>query len=272
MSGLYAVLGDPIAQSLSPVIHNGWIRDNALDADYIAMQVPDGEMPYALDVLAGRGCDGLNVTAPNKLAALELATVATDRAKRIGAANTLWRTKNNDWHADNTDEPAFSAALAEHYGEPVSDKEVVVLGAGGAARAVVHALHREGAIILLANRTISKAETLLADYPGPAHRALSLEAGLDAAARADLVVNTTSLGHDGATLVLPAGTGRLLYDISYGKAAQAVLEPAAANGWKTADGLSMLVYQAAFAFDRWFGIIPSVDAAMTRAARVLEAV
>ena len=81
MTGLYAVLGDPISQSLSPLIHNGWMRDNALDADYIAMQVPDGDMREALDTLARKGCDGLNVTAPNKLAALELAADANRSSK-----------------------------------------------------------------------------------------------------------------------------------------------------------------------------------------------
>lgn len=272
MTGLYGVIGDPIAHSLSPLIHKGWMRDHHLDADYVAMQVPDGELPDALKTLAKRGCQGVNITLPHKLSALACADAATEQATRIGAANTLWLKENGCWGADNTDVPGFAAALKGHYGQSVTGKNILVLGAGGSARAVIDALDSGGANIVLANRTTSKAEALLKTYPGGRHLALSLADGLARAKEADIVINTTSLGHSGQRLELPTGHGRLFFDISYGKAAESIRADASAQGWETADGLSMLVHQAAFSFQRWFGIEPDVGTGLDRARRVVEAV
>lgn len=270
MSGFYGVIGDPIAHSLSPLIHNGWIRDHGLETSYTAFQVPDGELKGALDTFAHRGAKGLNVTMPHKLSALALSETATPRASQIRAANTLWRAGDGNWHADNTDAPGFLVALLPHLDRPVRGQKVLIIGAGGAARAVVYALAEEGAVITLANRTLSRAESLLADFPTVSAKPAPLEEALSRAAGFDFVVNTTSLGHQGQSLALPPGEGRLLYDLSYGKAADQTLKPAAEQGWSTQDGLSMLVYQAAFAFERWFGIMPDADKGLARCRAVLE--
>lgn len=271
MTTLFGVIGDPISHSLSPLIHKGWMRDHGLDTDYLAMQVAEGGLPDALATLAGRNCRGVNVTLPHKETALQLAETATERATMIGAANTLWRVGETQWRADNTDAPGFRAALTGESDKPVAGQRVLVFGAGGAARAVVYALHEDGAKICLANRTLSRAKDLLARYPQGDHSAASLDEGYAFATQADLVINTTSLGYSGAGLPLPDGAGRLLYDISYGKVAAGILGPAAENGWRTADGLTMLVYQAAFAFERWFGIMPDIATALARCRGVLEA-
>jgi len=270
MTRFYGVVGDPIAHSLSPLIHNGWMRDHNIGAQYRGLQVAEGGLAAALETMTHRGIRGLNVTMPHKLAALELSTERTPRAQKIGAANTLWRPGDGTWSADNTDAPGFVAALTPLIDREILGQRVLVLGAGGAARAVVYALCDQNAKVTLANRTLEKATRLAADFPDAEIGVYRLEDALIAAGEFDLLVNTTSVGHSGGHLGLPAAQGKLLYDISYGKAAQSTLVSAEARGWRTADGLSMLVYQAAFAFDRWFSIMPNIEKAMKRVQKVLE--
>ena len=270
MTRLYGVVGDPIAHSLSPLIHNGWMRDNEIGAEYRGLQVKEGDFASALKMLAHSGLRGLNVTLPHKVSALEMSTEVTPRAKAIGAANTMWRPGDGTWSADNTDAPGFIAALSPLLDTSVEGKRVLVLGAGGSARAIVYALLEQGADVVLSNRTQIKAELLAKDFQGRDILVMGLQDAIGAAARFEIVINTTSIGYTREHLHLPKADGGLLFDLSYGKAADAVLAPAAASGWVTADGLSMLVYQAAFAFDRWFGIMPDVEAGMNRVRTVLE--
>ena len=270
MTHLYGVIGDPIAHSLSPLIHKGWMRDHRLPADYLGLQVPPDAFDESILTLSKKGFKGLNVTMPHKLNALKWAKIVTPQARKIGAVNTLWRDLDGDWHGDNTDAPGFMASLGEIFNQPLEGTEVLVLGAGGSARAIIYALDEAGARVRLANRTLSKAEAILSLFEENSHTALSLEEGLAAAGDFRLVVNTTSLGYSGQGLKLPDSHGGLLYDISYGKAAKTILEPAAAQGWRAADGLSMLVYQAAYAFERWFDIMPDIEKGLQRCRRVLE--
>lgn len=276
MTRLYGVTGDPIAQSLSPLIHRGWMREHKLDAEYLAMQIADGELEQGLETLVRRGIHGLNVTLPHKEKALALAASATDRAKIIGAANTLWRPRDGTWHADNTDAPGFLASLGGLIDRPLEGQRVLVFGAGGSARAIVYALHTKGASIILANRTLARAEALIAGYgaegAGLGHRAVSLEAALEHQKTADFIVNTTSLGYSGGAFDLAEGHGRLFYDISYGAPAASVSASAQNAGWAVADGVLMLVYQAAFSFERWFGIMPDIESARDRVQRAVDAV
>ena len=276
MTKLYGVTGDPIAHSLSPLIHNGWMRDHKLDAEYFAFQIPANALEEGLDALARRGIRGLNVTLPHKPDALALAKTVTPRAQSIGAANTLWRPGDGHWHADNTDAPGFLAALSGLLAKPLRGQTVLVLGAGGSARAVVQALQSKGATIILANRTLARAEALIRPYltadTAPRHMAIDLHHGLKHAKTADFVVNTTSLGLQGQTLDLGEGQGRLFYDLSYGKAAAAFAQEVTRNGWQAEDGVQMLVYQAAYAFERWFEIMPDIERALDRVRRTLKAI
>jgi len=269
MRRLLGVIGDPVAHSLSPYIHNHWLRQNQVDAVYAAMEVKAGELPSALESLLGHGAVGLNVTLPHKEEALRLAADASDTARRLGAANTLIRTPDGKWRAENTDAPGF--ALTLEYGDiAVEGKEVFLLGAGGSARAVADVLTRRGARLTLCNRTIARAESLALDL-APAARILSLDDGLAQLSRASLVINTLSLGHGGGALTLPASDGAIFYDISYGKGAAAALAEARLKGWRTLDGLGMLVAQAALSFEHWFGFTPDLAAAHARARALLEA-
>ncbi len=270
MTALYGVVGDPIAHSLSPLIHNGWIETHGLDARYEAIRIPDGEFSNGVRELEARGAVGLNVTLPHKHAAAEFATKKSEAVTRLGAANTLHATEGV-WQADNTDVGGFQDMLAGTLDAPLKGQRVTVFGAGGSARAVVYALSEAGADITLCNRTLSRAEALLEDLQIDGGQILDLETGLARLAEADLVVNTTSAGHGGEGFDLPDGRGRLFVDISYGAAAEHMLEPARASGWKTADGLSMLVHQAARSFEIWFGIAPDTDDALKRCRAALEA-
>lgn len=269
MTRLLGVIGDPVAHSLSPYIHNQWLRENRIDAVYAALEVKAAELAESLESLRGHDAIGVNVTLPHKEAVLKLAASASDTARRIGAANTLVHTADGTWHADNTDAPGF--ALTLEYGDiAVEGREVFLFGAGGSARAVADILSRQGARLTLCNRTIARAEALALDL-APAARILSLDEGLRQAPRASLVVNTLSLGHAGGTLALPPSAGGIFYDISYGKGAAGAIAEARRQGWRTLDGLGMLVAQAALSFELWFGVMPDLATAHARARSLLEA-
>lgn len=260
---LYGVVGDPVAHSLSPAIHNRWIAEAKLDAVYVPIHLTSEDAAADLRALARAGFSGLNVTLPHKRAALQAAAEVSPEAKLVGAANTLVVEPGHVWRADNTDVEGFALSLRQAI--PNSDLKgarIVMIGAGGAARAVLVHLKRLGASVVILNRTPSNAIPLRDELaPGAPVAALS---DLDAQAReADIVVNTASLGHSAGSLPpLPPGRGRPLLDLSYGKAAATTLAAAASAGWAPHDGLPMLVGQAAAAFRLWFKIEPDQQAAL----------
>lgn len=268
MTPIYGVVGDPVAHSLSPFIHNGWLRANHIEAVYSAFEVKAGELASGLETLAQQGALGLNITLPHKETALKLARSATDTAHRLGAANLLIR-QGNGWAADNTDAPGFALTL-DYGGMEVAGRDVFLLGAGGSARAVASVLSERGANLTICNRTVERAVTLaLALAPGA--RVASLEDGLNQLSSAALVVNTLSLGHSGGRLELPESPGGIFYDISYGKGSAAALSEARAKGWRTLDGLGMLVAQAAISFQHWFSVMPDMAEAHARCRKLVEA-
>ncbi|NQY15149.1 MAG: shikimate dehydrogenase [Henriciella sp.] len=269
MTKLLGVIGDPIAHSLSPLIHNGWIRDMGYDAAYEAMHVPDGEFSQALETLSKRDILGVNVTLPHKAAAFLAAYEASEAAKTIGAANTLTYLGNRSWRADNTDAPGFLSALDRQ--NPDTD-EVVILGAGGSAAAIVYALTKSSYQVTILNRTVEKAQALAAALGDSSTVYGSINQYRECIDSAALVINTTSMGYQGDILDLPAGDGRLFFDISYGKVAAPQLTHARDRGWQTKDGLSMLVAQAAVSFEIWFGEAPDRAAALERCQWAMKAV
>ncbi|NBC19476.1 MAG: shikimate dehydrogenase [Alphaproteobacteria bacterium] len=271
MTRLYGVIGDPVTHSLSPVIHRGWARDHGLDADYRGLHVPAEALGDAMGTFERQGVKGLNVTLPHKQAVMEHCESISPLARRIGAVNTLSLQSGGAWRGDNTDYHGFLEDLSETWPAGLRGRRIRVLGAGGAARAVLLALHEAGARLDIANRTPARAQALAADLQLPGTPVLGLEEGLADLAGVELVVNCLSLGHSGAGLALPAGEGRPFYDISYGPASRRVLGPAEAAGWKTADGLGMLVAQAALSFEIWFAIRPDREAALRRCRAALEA-
>ncbi|HEY7798542.1 MAG TPA: shikimate dehydrogenase [Hyphomonadaceae bacterium] len=260
-SRLYAVVGDPVSHSLSPLIHNRWMREAGLDAHYSAIHLQAEDAAPGIKLLA-RDYSGLNITLPHKIAALAASSEATANARRVGAANTLVRNESGGWSAHNTDIEGFAEALQSADAGDLKGKPVVLIGAGGAARAAVLHLAKIGADLAIVNRSKEKADALSKDLAPTA-----TTAGLDQlgalASEAAVVVNSASLGHSGASLpVLPPGRGRPFLDMSYGKAAETVLNQARLAGWTPHDGLRMLVGQAAASFRIWFGIVPDTHGAL----------
>lgn len=253
------VIGDPIEQSKSPLIHGHWLRLAGHDASYRACHVaPDQLADYVARRAADPDWRGCNVTLPHKLAILDHVADPGDVRGSIGAANTIFRTHDGGLIATNTDAAGFFAPIAD---VALDGCETVVIGAGGAARAVLFALSRAnvGPVTIL-NRNVLKGSALLAHF-GLKGRALPL--GAPISARAKLVVNASALGMAGQPELVvdlsPLGRDALVYDLVYTPLVTDLLAQADARGLTTIDGLDMLVGQAALAFELFFGSPPIRD-------------
>lgn len=269
MTKLLGVIGDPIAHSMSPLIHNGWIRDMGIGAVYEALHVADGEFGKALKTIEKRDCLGVNVTLPHKQIAAATAREVSAATRAIGAANTLTYQAPGIWRADNTDAPGFMHAVGDI--DKLSDR-VLLLGAGGSARAIAYALSVHGVPWCVLNRTKEKAQHLARDFGNSGTDYAQLNEYKEYIDSATIVINTTSMGHGGSILDLPDGAGRIFFDISYGKVSAPQLDHARAQGWQTRDGLIMLVAQAAYSFEIWFGERPDMQAGLRRCRAALEAI
>lgn len=262
---LAGVLGDPIGHSLSPLLHNHWLAHYALPGRYVHLQVKAAELPAALNGLKALGFRGGNVTVPHKEAALALVDEADAAARRIGAVNTLVIAADGCLIGRNTDAYGFLANLQNGAAGFAADAgPALVLGAGGAARAVLAALIDAGCPQLrLSNRTEARAQALRHAF-GPTVTVVPWQARVAALDGAALVVNTTSLGMTGqAPLDLdltPLPRSALVTDIVYAPLVTPLLAAAAARGNPTVDGLGMLLHQAVPGFAAWFGVRPEVTA------------
>lgn len=267
---LAGVIGSPIAHSKSPQLHGHWLKTLGIPGYYIPMDVAADDLENVLKTLPKMGFVGVNITVPHKELALELADLVTDRATLIGAANTLIFRKDGKIHADNTDGYGFIQNLRQN--APDWDPKAgpaAVLGAGGAARAIVASLLDVGVPeILMSNRTRVRAEALQSEF-GKRIRVVDWVQAGNMLEEAVTVVNTTSLGMLGKPpLRVPLDglrKGTLVTDIVYAPLKTRLLIEAEKAGCVTVDGLGMLLHQAVPAFERWFGVRPTVDSA-TRAA------
>jgi shikimate dehydrogenase len=266
------VAGWPIAHSRSPLIHGYWLRDFGIAGVYERFAVPPGEFAQFASQIGTKGLVGSNVTAPHKEAAFAACDRRTAAADALGAVNTLWREGSLLW-GDNTDVEGFLANMDETApGCLTRSRSVVVIGAGGAARAVVHALISRGAgRIAVVNRTLSRAEALGAQFGGTV-TASSWSRLSTELSRADLVVNASLIGMEGQTSleidlsVLPEHT--VVADIIYVPLRTPLIQAARARGLKAVEGLGMLLHQAVPGFERWFGQRPEVT---TELRRLVEA-
>jgi len=259
------IIGWPVEHSLSPAMHNAAFAAMGLDWRYVAFPVHPARVVEAVRGLAAAGVAGLNVTIPHKAAVLAACSSVSPAVEAIGAANTLVPDGAGGWRADNTDAPGFLRALDEAAPLDLGGRTALLLGAGGAARALAVALRGRGARIRVANRTASRARDL--GTPVPWDRAAVEEACADAA----LVVNCTSLGlhGDDAPPELPLGAlgpGHVVADVVYRPGGTPWLAAVAATGARTVDGLGMLLHQGAAASVQWTGREPPVDV-MRRALR-----
>jgi shikimate dehydrogenase len=269
---LAGVIGRPVAHSLSPRLHRHWLDRMGLAGHYVPLDVAPADLQDILRALPRMGFVGANVTIPHKEAVLALADRVTERARRIGAANTLVFASDGGVEADNTDAYGFIENLRS--GAPAWRPEAgpaCVIGAGGAARAVVCSLLETGVPELrLVNRTRCRSDALAAEVGG----AITVFDWTDLARAtegASTIANTTSLGMEGQQPVpadrLSFGTGAVATDLVYAPLRTPFLRAAEAAGASTVDGLGMLIWQAVPGFERWFGARPVVDDAV-RAALV----
>jgi shikimate dehydrogenase len=279
-----AVFGHPIGHSLSPPMHNaalaGLARDDARFQhwEYFRFEIHPDDLPRALEVAHAKKFHGINLTVPHKIIAFDRVAGIDSAARPVGAVNTLLRTAGN-WHGFNTDGYGLATALRETLGRDLAGTDVILLGAGGAARgAAVECLQRRCASLWIANRTRETLDALLARL-APLAGGIPLQgfapgappAGLPAGA---LIINATSAGLragdpapiDLAALPRPAG----VYDMIYNPARTPLLERAESLGLPRANGLSMLVHQGAKSLEIWTGI-PAAQTAPAMQAAALAA-
>jgi len=259
-----AVIGDPISHSLSPVIHNAGFAAAGLDWVYVGLPVPPGRGAAAVEGMRALGIEGLSVTMPHKAEVLPALDEVSEDARALGAVNCVVR-RGDVLRGENTDGAGFLAGLRTDFDFDPTGRTCVVLGAGGAARAVVLALARAGAAsVQVVNRTASSA-VAAAELAGP----VGSVAGAEAVASADLVVNATSVGmrqgKSGDAPALPCdaellGEGQVVAELVYHPLRTALVEAATRRGARASNGVSMLVHQAAVAFELWTGVPAPLEA------------
>jgi shikimate dehydrogenase len=260
-----AVIGDPVAHSKSPPMHNAALAAAGLDARYTRLHIRPGEVEECLRLLPAAGFLGINCTIPHKGSVLAAIPDADDVARRAGGVNTVVVNPDGSLSGTSTDGPGFARAVRECFGRDLRDLRVMILGAaGGAGRAVAMQCAQENCpSLMLINRSLDKLETLLDDLAAcyPQNRVAAgdfdeifLRAGLKTS---DLIVNCTSLGmKPGDASPIPAkllASHHLIYDTIYVAHRTPLLaagDKAKASG---ANGLSMLLHQGALSFERWFG-------------------
>lgn len=279
MTDRYAVFGHPITHSLSPRIHRAFAQQTGQDLSYEAIDAgPDAaSFDRALRAFHDEGGRGANVTVPFKLRALECADGADVAARLAGAANTLRWGDDGRLLARNTDGSGLVRDMQQHLQVPLAGKRILLLGAGGAARGVLLPLAQAGAACVhVANRTAAKADVLAAIIAPHLPTVTMTGSGLDALAHGpafDVIINATSASLQGAALDLPAhlaAPGALAYDLMYGHGLTPFLRWAQGAGVTLlADGLGMLVEQAAEAFAWWRGVTPDTAAIRAELARPL---
>jgi len=259
---LAGVFGHPVTHSRSPRLHGFWLQRYGIDGAYIPLGVAPGGFAAAVRALVDLGFRGANVTIPHKLAAFEICDVVAPFARRAGAVNTLI-FRDERIEGSNTDGFGFLESIREAApGWRADAGPAVLVGAGGAARAIAAALLDAGAPrVTLVNRTAAKAEALARDLDGPIH--VAVRPPLEDAA---LLVNNTSLGMQGQpgleVDLAPLPASAVVADIVYVPLETRLLAAARARGLVAVDGLGMLLHQARPGFEAWFGVAPQVDQAL----------
>ena len=272
------VIGDPIEHTMSPVMHNAAFKEMGMDYVYVAFQVKKEGLGEAIRGMRGLNIRGLNVTIPHKVAIIPLLDRLDHLAELIGAVNTVVND-NGVLTGYNTDAEGFLRALLERGIEP-RGKNVVILGAGGASRAISFILAERGSSLVILNRTLDKAKecaSRIGEVFQKEVKALEFDSEnlAKALTEADILVNTTSVGMYPDTDETPASSdllrpGLIVVDIVYNPIKARLLKEAEAAGARTISGIDMFVWQGALAFEKWTGLKAPVKLMKEEAIKVLE--
>jgi shikimate dehydrogenase len=270
MSDNYAVIGNPIQQSKSPIIHGAFAAATAQDMVYTKVEAPTepGGFARTVDALRAQGLKGMNITAPFKLDAFAYATDLTDRARRAGAVNAM-KFEGGKAYADNFDGLGLVRDIVHNLHVAVKGKRILVLGAGGAVRGALQPFLDEGPQeLVIANMHVDKAQALAQQYAKAGNIRASTYEALSDAGHFDLVLNATSASLFGQLPPVPASvfaSHTLAYELAYGKGLTPFLRHAqAAGATRLADGVGMLAEQAAEAFLWWRGVRPDTQAVIAQ--------
>lgn len=264
---LAGVMGWPIGHSRSPLIHNHWLRERNLQGAYVPLAVPPEKLDRALHALHPLGFAGVNLTIPHKVAACGIVDRLDAAARAIGAANTIVVGADGELDGRNTDAFGFLESVREAQpGMDFRQGPAVVIGAGGAARAIVYGLLEAGApVVRITNRTLPRAQSLAEEF-GPRVEPHPWEARAALLGGAAVVVQTTALGMAGQPPLdldlTDLGPEATVCDIVYTPRRTPLLEAAAARGNRIVEGLGMLLHQARPAFGAWFGEVPENSPAL----------
>lgn len=262
------VVGDPISHSLSPKLHGYWLRKYGVSGDYAAYHVAKNELADFIARLKPNNIEGVNLTVPHKESAMALVDELDASAKKIGAVNTIYFDDRGKMIGANTDGYGFLKHLKQTTQKWAAENgPVTIIGAGGAARAVIVSLLDDGVPeIRLTNRTLERATSLASEIADSRIKVISWSDREDALSNVELIVNVTTLGMAGQP-ALELSLDKLpkeatVYDIVYNPLETDLLKRARERGNETIDGLGMLLHQAVPGFKAWFGVTPEVDAGL----------
>lgn len=261
---LYAVIGDPISHSMSPAMHNDWLQHYHIDAHYHAFHIKNENLKDAVKGFRAMGVSGFNITIPHKVAIMPYLDEIDPLAQTIGAVNTVVN-EDGKLIGFNTDGIGYLNGIQPYF-PSIQNKKVLIIGAGGAARAIYFSMAYERVEhIDIANRTIEKAQNLQQECPyDVSTKTMTIEEAEELVGQYDLIVQTTSIGMKPYIDSQPISLQHLrettvVSDIIYNPFETKFLQTARLKGAKTQNGIDMLVYQGALAFEKWTGIAPDTD-------------
>lgn len=270
----FAVIGDPIAQSMSPRMHDIWFEENGIDATYVPIRAKRGQLENAITSLRTLGCSGWNVTVPHKSDILTTLSHIDVAAKHMEAVNTVTIGQDGKLSGFNTDGIGFVAALEEHYGTHRKEDKILIIGAGGAAKGIAFALYNSGyGSITFTNRTLTNAQLVSDRLPDSS--VLSIDEAQKNLGRFGIIVQTTTVGMAFADSGMPLDPSNVLpgtavIDIIYNPIETQFLSVAKERGALVSNGIGMFVHQGARSFERWTGIYPDTAGMITRLTQQLE--
>lgn len=263
MKKWFAVIGDPIEHSKSPAMHNAWFEEMSIDATYIPIHVSSENVESAVAGLKTLGASGWNITIPHKTAIIPYLDELDELAEKMGAVNTVVRTKEGKLKGYNTDGVGFVRSLEEAVGKSHKDKPVLLIGAGGAARGIAFAMQQQGYTNLtIANRTVANAQAIVEEMG--IGNAISLTEAEESLADFGILVQMTSAGLATGNFSMPfslerLAKGAIVADIVYNPLMTPFLQAAEEKGATVVTGLGMFVHQGAIAFEHWLSEYPNTN-------------